>query len=89
MWNSRASKLSVLILLLLVSWFLPWWFFLLAHFAAILLLEDFYFAILPALIFDLSYLLPAPHAWLLPLPITTLSVVCLWLAHGVQSRLRL
>lgn len=89
MWNSRVSSWFLVLVLLLVAWWLPWWIFLLAHFTAILLITNFYSALLPALIFDLSYLLPAPHAWWLPLPVTTLSVICLWLASGLQSRLRL
>lgn len=71
---------SLLSLLFFVLVF-PWWLAFILVFALVFLLEDFYEAVLPFLVFDLLYGL-APDLWFKPPFSGTLFVLSLLLLSG-------
>lgn len=84
-----ASKWSVALILLAILWWLPWWFFVLSWFLAVLLIPNFYQAIIPALFFDLTNVSGQLGPWRVSLPLTLLALLLLWVARGLQRYLRL
>lgn len=85
--SSRANWLAGLVLLLGV-WWLPWWAWGALWLVTILLLTKFYQALVPAFLFDLSYI-PVQGWWQIALPLTIATLILLWLAGELQYRLRL
>ena len=85
---SNQVKWLVLGALILASWWLPWWLFVTGLFIAIMILPRFYWSIIPALLFDLTYGIADVGSYRLVLPVSVITVILLILSHKVHQHLR-
>lgn len=88
MWRSRANYWAAFAILLGLVWWWPWWLFLFAQVVSVILIPRFYPALLPALIFDLTYTSAAEPWWYLGLPLTTITLLGVGLAEIFHRHLR-
>lgn len=85
-WN--RTNLVAFVVLLAAWWWAPWWLFLFFWLATVVLIPNCYWAILPALIFDLTYSAPQAGPFKLTLPLALLTIVLVWLIEEIKHYIR-
>ncbi len=87
--SSLKFKLGITLGLIIMAFYLPWWITFIALVLLVIILPNFYPALIIGLVLDLTYGYQPAMIFHFPLPFTLILIIIYFLAPAIKSRLNL